>query len=251
MSGQSVGLHIRASTPAFFSKLGRANERARSGCQASRCWGSQEETDKIYDHILEPHCFLRSANYLGPIQCPCRAVSSHFGPSAEVIYHLVPPWRCIASRGLTLANPGQTDLSTSFKRTCPQGANRFISRNRENSKGLKLRRTIADDAWVSPLGVTPPMLPTQPVVALVGDCRPRRQFFDADGRSRPALSPGPSVDVPDRNGQILALMDRAPVSLGSCKICGLRCWTHRDTPSSARRLHTGGFFFCSISWPRC
>ena len=27
---------------------------------------------------------------------------------------------------------------------------------------------IADDAWVSPLGVTPPMVPTQPVVALVG-----------------------------------------------------------------------------------
>ena len=81
------------------------------------CWGSQEETDKIYDHILEPHCFLRSANYLGPIQCPCRAVSSHFGPSAEVI-HLVPPWRCIASRGFS-----RKALSTSFKR--------YFSKSRE------------------------------------------------------------------------------------------------------------------------
>ena len=75
--------------------------------------------------------------------------------------------------------------------------------------------TVAGDAWVAPHVRVAPMLTKQPVVALVGDFRPRRckypsqilrgrkrayrrQFFDADGRSRsrawmrPTLSPGPS-----------------------------------------------------------
>ena len=44
------------------------------------------------------------------------------------------------------------------------------------------------------------------------------------------------------------MVNRALETLRMCKIIGLRCCTHRNTLSSARRLLPAGFFFlCSIT----
>ena len=40
--------------------------------------------------------------------------------------------------------------------------------------------TITGDAWVAPLGVAPPMLPTLAIIALVGDYRARRSKYPCE-----------------------------------------------------------------------
>ena len=53
------------------------------------------------------------------------------------------------------------------------------------------------------------------------------------------------VIPPDGHGKVLAAVNWAPETL---RMCGLRCCTHRNTLSSARRLPPAGFFFlCSIT----